>query len=265
MSTTAPKKTIAFFGASGGCGFAALQRAVVAGHTCITLCRTPSKLTDKLPADKYPNLVVEQGNAHDTAAVARCLVDPSDDSRPRLVDAVVFSIGGVFNIKCMTIDDPHVCEKGIGALLEALGTLRSSGMQSSGVGGGGGGGSDGKGPKLVIVSTCGISKTGRDFPILLSPVYHGMLRVPHADKRILEEKVTGSGELYTFVRPSLLADGEGRPDRPIRVGVEDCATGAVRREIGYNISRDDVGRWIFENLIEKEGREYLGKAAWITW
>jgi len=38
------------------------------------------------------------------------------------------------------------------------------------------------------------------------PLYHGLLSVPHADKRKLEEALVGSGEEFTIVRPSLLVD-----------------------------------------------------------
>ncbi|KAI1143721.1 NAD(P)-binding protein [Hypoxylon sp. FL0543] len=257
------KRTITFLGASGGVGLAALSRALAAGHTCVALCRTPSKLTDRFPEDKHPNLIVMQGNAHDASAVARCLV-----ARERPADTVVSSIGGVFKFSCMTIDDPQVCQKGMAALLEAIAQVRKERALTTEA-------AQWR-PRIVVVSTCGISKAGRDFPLATLPIYKFMLRVPHEDKvemeRLLLEgagaeaedgkgKGTGKGYgySYTIVRPSLLND-EAQPERAIRSGVDD------KPPVGYAISRDDTGRWIFENLLDGESREeYANKIVTITW
>ncbi|GJC81141.1 UPF0659 protein YMR090W [Colletotrichum liriopes] len=242
-------KTIAFFGASGGCGLAALQHALAAGRTCIALCRTPSKLTDVLPPARHPNLVVKQGNAHNADDVAACLADPADPTR--LVDAVCFSIGSPLDVARMTVEDPDVCKNGAAALLSALETLRERR------------GARGR-PRLVVVSTTGISEHARDVPLLQVPMYHVLLRAPHADKRAAERRITASGEDYTFVRPALLSDGAA-PGRAIRVGVEDPDKGVESKAVGYGISREDVGRWIFENVLRDGGRGYTRKAVSITW
>ncbi|KAI1410627.1 NAD(P)-binding protein [Hypoxylon sp. FL1857] len=248
MSSTGNKKTIAFFGASGGVGLAALSRALAAGHTCIALCRTPSKLTDRFPEDKHPNLVVIQGNAHDASAVARCLL-----GREQPADTIVSSIGGVFQFSCMTIDDPQVCQKGMAALIEAIGKVRQEyGLTQA----------QWK-PRIVVVSTCGISKAGRDFPLATLPIYKFMLKVPHVDKlemeRLLLAGTDEKGYTYTIVRPSLLND-DARPERKIRSGIDN------KPPVGYAISRDDTGRWIFENLLNKESQEeYADKIVTITW
>ncbi|RYO97081.1 hypothetical protein DL764_007376 [Monosporascus ibericus] len=266
--TKTTKKTIAFFGATGGCGLSALRYSLAAGHTCIALCRTPSKLTDRFPSARHPNLTVVQGNAHDADAIARCLVVPSDHSdqtnrRTRLVDTIVFSLGGAFVWSRLTIDDPHVCEKGIAAVLEAIATVRSSNPKYTGWR-----------PTIAAISSTGISRAGRDIPLLMVPLYHGALRIPHADKRALEDRLvardgSGGGDCdydYVVVRPSLLSDG-AKPERDIRIGVEDLRAEVFEsRETGSFISREDVGRWIFEELIEGDrGKRYHGKAVSITW
>ncbi|KAI1503283.1 hypothetical protein F5X99DRAFT_110031 [Biscogniauxia marginata] len=240
--------TIAFFGASGGCGLSALKQALSAGHFCVALCRNPAKLMDKFPAGEHPNLTVLPGNAHDADAVGRCLVDPSSDGT-RLVDAVLFSIGSVFQMSKLTIEDPHVCENGITALLEALREARARGATGR--------------PNIVAISSTGISKAGRDFPVLVAPLYRFLLRVAHADKRILEEKLVSAGETYAIVRPSLLVDGETK--KKIRVGIEDWEQGLEKKEVGYSISREDIGRWIFENLLQGERQEYWNKIVSLTW
>ncbi|KAI8625627.1 hypothetical protein F5Y19DRAFT_449616 [Xylariaceae sp. FL1651] len=252
MKTEAARKSIAFFGASGGCGLSALKHSLEAGHTCVALCRVPSKLTDQFPAATYPNLTVLSGNAHDPAAVAPCLMDPSDPAR--LVGTVCFSLGSLFHMSKMSTEDPHVCEKGIMALFEALATVRAR------IGPGAGPGA----PRIIAISTNGISQYGWDFPVLMTPLYRGMLHVPHADKKIMEEKIVSSGEMYCLVRPSTLVNGE-KPDKQIRVGVEDLHRGPESKEVGYTISREDVGRWIFEHLLQDTVPEYWGKAVSITW
>ncbi|KJZ72079.1 hypothetical protein HIM_08534 [Hirsutella minnesotensis 3608] len=249
MSSPASQKTIAFFGATGGCGLSALRRAVAAGYTCIALCRTPAKLEAVFP-ERPANLVLREGNAHDTKAVAGCLTHPADQGR--LVDAVCFSIGGVLNMSSMTMSDPDVCKKGIAALLEALADLRATW------------GAAGH-PLLAVVSTTGISEHGRDVPMAMWPFYKFALHAPHEDKKVAEQKLWACAERYVIVRPSLLVDGE-KPDRKIRLHVEG-PRGIEKKELGYTISREDVGRWIFENLLSKADSplEHEGKAVGLTW
>lgn len=243
------QKTIAFFGATGGCGLSALRRSVAAGHVCIALCRTPSKLEAFFPS-RPANLVVREGNAHDAKAVAECLTRPGDQAQ--LVDGVCFSIGGVVSMSNMSMDDADVCKKGVAALLEALADLRASW------------GARGR-PLLAVVSTTGISEHGRDVPLLLTPFYKYALHAPHEDKRVAERTLFASQERFVIVRPSLLTDGE-KPDKKIRVHVEGPA-GVEIKEIGYFISRDDVGRWIYDNVLSKADSAvaYEGKAVGLTW
>ncbi|OAA40975.1 NAD(P)-binding domain protein [Metarhizium rileyi] len=229
-------RTIAFIGATGGCGLSALKRSVAAGYTCIALCRTPAKMDAHFP-EKPSNLVLKQGNAHDAVAVAEALIRPSDPTA--MVDAVNFSIGG--NVKAnLTMDDPDVCKKGVAALLQALDTLRSNGVVGR--------------PLIAVVSTTGISPHGRDVPLLFVPLYHVGLKVPHADKRVAEQILYGSRERFVLVRPSLLQDAQ-KPGKDIRVHVES-EEGVEHREVGYFISRDDVGRWMFENLLTHPERTH---------
>ncbi|KAK7433192.1 hypothetical protein QQZ08_000125 [Neonectria magnoliae] len=224
-------KTVAFFGASTGVGLSALKHTLAAGHKCVALCRTPSKLTDIISPEATPNLQVVQGNAHDTAAVARCL--KKDDGT--IVDEVVSTIGGKPVLSKLSIDDPLVCRKGMATLLEALAQLRRDGATGR--------------PLIVVCSTTGMSRFGRDVPVLTIPLYHFMLKVPHEDKKIMEDSLAESGEDFTIVRASLLVDGA--TDKPIRVGVEDPKTGRESNAIGYTISREDVGRWMADNLLLK--------------
>ena len=159
--------TIAFIGASGGCGLAALQRAVAAGHTCVALCRKPAKMDAHFPS-RPPNLVVLAGNAHDADAVAACLVRPDDGSR--LVDAVHVSVGGQLDLKTRTLDDPDVCKKATECVLSALATLRDQ-HRSQGEGQGEDQAQAPHRPLLTVISTTGVSRFGRDVPLAMLPMY----------------------------------------------------------------------------------------------
>ncbi|KKA30291.1 hypothetical protein TD95_003877 [Thielaviopsis punctulata] len=238
-------KTIAFFGASTGCGLAALKLSLAAGHTCIALCRIPAKLEAILPPSAHPNLTIIAGNAHSAAAVSSALTIPSTPTR--FVDAVLFSIGGAFSFSTMSLDDPHVCGTGMRVLLSALASLRAAGVVGA--------------PHVTALSTTGISAAGRDVPLVYVPLYHGVLRVPHADKKVMEAALVGAGEQWTVVRPTLLVDGAS--EKKVRVGVEDAVNGWEKKALGYSISREDVGRWIFDNVLEKGG--YESKYVTLSW
>ncbi|KAJ9150884.1 NAD(P)-binding protein [Pleurostoma richardsiae] len=244
-------KAILFLGATGGSGLSALRRSLAAGHTCIALCRTPSRLLEKLEAVNQPaNLLTEQGNALDVDAVARCLTHPSEPSR--LVDAIVFSIGGAFSFSKWGNDDPTVCANSMATLLKALAQTRANGTVGR--------------PRIAAVSTTGISEHGRDIPAALIPMYHVMLKEPHKDKKAMEDQLLASGEEYTIIRPSLLTDGPEETKRPIRAGMEDPqAKKLVSRVLGYTISREDVGKWIYENALEDREGKWANKIASLTY
>ena len=238
-------KTVAFLGASTGVGLSALKHTLAAGHRCIALCRIPSKLTAIFPPERNPNLQVVQGNAHDIAAVSKCLLA----EKGKLVDEIISTIGGKFILSKITIDDKEVCRKGMTTMLEALAQLRS-------------GGATGK-PHIAVCSTTGMSRFGRDIPLAMIPLYHVLLKVPHEDKRIMEELLVESGEAYTIVHASWLVDGE--TSREIRVGVEDPKAGRESKAIGYTISREVAGKWFADNLVLRLDEKYVNKIVMVTY
>ncbi|KFH42613.1 hypothetical protein ACRE_066800 [Hapsidospora chrysogenum ATCC 11550] len=256
-------KTIAFLGASTGCGRAALMEALEAGHTCIALCRVPSKLDDIAAALYRGRLTVREGNAHDVAAVAGCLTTERDVGAS-MVDAVCSCIGSAMDAKTLSFEDPDVCRKGMETLLEALRIVRGKHevRQADGT-------QQHSGPLVCALSTTGIASAGRDFPLLYKPLYEHLLGPPHADKKAMEALLVGSGERFVLVRPSLLTDEDAGDMARVRVGVEDARTGEVEgsgREIGYTISRAAVGRWVYGNVLAgEEGARFEGKAVSITW
>lgn len=99
-----------------------------------------------------------------------------------------------------------------------------------------------------------------------------MLKEPHADKRAMETLLIESGEAFVIVRPTLLKDGSDTEDgktevkKPIRVGVEDPKAKTLEsKEVGYVITRDDVGRWIFEETLTDHSGKWEGKAVSVTY
>lgn len=238
-------KTVAFLGASTGVGLSALKHTLAAGHRCIALCRVPSKLTAIFPPETAPNLHIVQGNAHDIVAVSKCLIA----EKGKLVEEIISTIGGKFVVSRMTIDDAEVCRKGMNTILEALAQLRS-------------GGATGK-PHIVVGSTTGMSRFGRDIPLAMIPLYHVLLKVPHEDKRIMEDRLVESGEIYTIIRASLLVNGE--TSKEIRVGIEDPENGRESEAIGYTISREDTGKWVADNLVLGLDRRYVNKIVMVTY
>lgn len=100
-----------------------------------------------------------------------------------------------------------------------------------------------------------------------------MLTVPHADKKVMEEEIEkakdeGVIREYVIMKPSLLM-GEQRLGREkIRVGWEGKGKGGeevFKPAVGYTISREDVGGFIFEEIIAKANEEHYGKKVSITY
>ena len=238
-------KSVTFLGASTGVGLAALKHSLAAGHRCIALCRIPSKLTAIFPHETTPNLHVVQGNAHDIAAVSKCLLA----EKGRLVDEIISTIGGKFVPSKLTIDDKEVCRKGMATMLDALAQLRSDGATGK--------------PHIVVCGTTGMSRFGRDIPFAMMPLYHVLLKVPHQDKKVMEDRLVESGEAFTIIHASWMVDGE--TSKEIRVGIEDPKTGRESTAIGYTISREDAGKWVADNLVLRLDGRYINKIVMITY
>ncbi|KAF2193105.1 hypothetical protein K469DRAFT_551686 [Zopfia rhizophila CBS 207.26] len=268
MSTT--KQTIAFFGATGGCASASLAAALRDGHTCTALARTPDKLRNLLttahsipPSTLDALLTIHAGDIKKSSDIQKVLV-PSANSGV-LVDTILFAVGGTpalqtSIIKPITLTDPHICEAGMSAVLAAISELEKRGVSAT---------KDGRKPLMVVISTTGVSSKKRDVPLLLYPLYHWMLQVPHADKKKMEELIFNDNgahiQDFVVVRPTLLTDGEPQGISKVRTGWE----WGVKKEaelgptLGWSVGRRDVGEWIFRECIVKGGWE--GKCATLTY
>lgn len=252
MSPPSPKPTLALFGSTGGCINTTLRLALAAGYEVTCLIRTPSKLSSL--AAQYPNLHLVPGDIYDLPSIKEALVE--QETR-RVVDIVISGVGMVMqrNGLGFTSTQPEICEMGTRNILHALGELESEGK----------GGVGGEGPRIVLLSTTGISSRGRDIPLAMIPLYHWMLAVPHADKRKMEDAIIESGRRFVCVRPSLLMHGKGKGLGSLRVGIEVPGEDGGNREIGYTISREDVGAWLFEECVQGEGGKWEGKCVSLTY
>ncbi|KAF2233604.1 hypothetical protein EV356DRAFT_524406 [Viridothelium virens] len=277
-STTTPKPSLAFFGATGGCAGAALALALKAGYTVHALARTPSKLrkfmseTHSVPDDALnAHLHVVEGSVSDAQAVREVLLIGGT-----VASVVVFGIGSYpkFNKSLrtpFTLEDPHVCAGAMRAIVEAADGLKcymrgEVGREQK--------------PLVVTISTTGVTRKTRDVPAVVLPMYHYFLRVMHDDKRemedILEAATVGSNKegkkpfgRSVVIRPSLLTDGEPKGLEKVRVGWEAHADESKEGQgpaVGYAINRADVGAWIFAEVIEKEANTpWAGKAVSLTY
>ncbi|ROT41468.1 hypothetical protein SODALDRAFT_331199 [Sodiomyces alkalinus F11] len=243
--TTAAIKHVAFFGATGGCTLAALDLAIQdARLKCHALVRNESKLREKLSTRKVPEdaiksrLNIVTGDVKDVAAVRNVLFPSELNGNP--VDVIISGIGGVpqFTWRGPTLEDPHICENGTKTILEGLASLK--------------GVADAKKPRFCVISTTGLSQT-RDVPHLMRPLYWVLLQIPMADKTkmeaaVLEDAGRSAAERLTassvICRPSMLTNGSTTSLEQIRVGLGDDMPA-----VGYTISRDDVGLWLYHNVI----------------
>lgn len=82
-------------------------------------------------------------------------------------------------------------------------------------------------------------------------------------ERVLAEQTAG-GEVsesisgWVMVRPSLLTNGAALGEGSVRVGREE------KPAVGYTISREDVGKWIFDNFVRGEGK-WVGEKVSLTY
>ncbi|KAF2137139.1 uncharacterized protein K452DRAFT_278947 [Aplosporella prunicola CBS 121167] len=270
--TTTPPPTIAFFGATGGCASHALALALKAGYKATALARTPDKLRTQLLSAPHnlpetllsSALTIIAGDATSTAAVRATLTVPG--THLALAASVVSGIGSVPALSFknplfpVTLQEPHVCETAARTLVDALRALLAEGYavpphpllaEPQGR----------RAPRLLVISSTGISAARADVPSLLVPVYYWLLDVPIRDKAalervVLEARKEGVLDGLVVVRPPVLVDGEGRGLGAVREGPGPA--------VGYRIARSDVGAWIWEEGVLK-GREWSGRCVTITW
>ncbi|KAL4787601.1 hypothetical protein BJX76DRAFT_318473 [Aspergillus varians] len=269
------KLTLAFFGATGGCTLACLAPALQAGYNCVALVRTPKKLTDLLIARGIPattlahHLTIIEGSTTDLNAISKTLFP---DNLPP-VSMILSGVGGAPDFSqplSPKFIGKTICQDTVRNILD---TLRFAHTQDT---------PREHKPVLVVISSTGLTKE-RDIPLAMIPLYNWMLKVPHADKRVMEglifeevnrpeaEKVISD---YVMIRPSYLTNGTSQREK-LRVlkgqgEGQNTAVGISCPFVGYTVCRDDVGGFMFE-LVEgldggekARGREYFGSVVSIS-
>ncbi|KAI9930168.1 hypothetical protein ASPWEDRAFT_167836 [Aspergillus wentii DTO 134E9] len=265
-------KTIAFFGATGGCTNACLAHLLKSDTNlhAVALARTPSKLLTQLHNQGITQetldtrLRIIQGDATDTEAVKSTLVlqdtTTSEKRQLKLVNTIIVGIGGTPTLQKksliprFTLDNPHITEEFTRALLHALSEVVPFAPER---------------PLLGVISTTGLTagtNAPRDVPCVFKPMYNTLLAVPHEDKekmeRMLDEESADVLRGLVIVRPSLLVGDQdittGKGWKTLRVGVEKDPA------VGYTISRADVGEWIFEEIVKGGGGKWIGEKVTLT-
>jgi len=239
------------------------------------MVRNPEKLLSLLSISEVPpNLTIITGAIQDVSAVRRALLT----SEGRLVDIVISCIGFVPTFKPTSkasinpfknVDDLHICEQGTKNILTAISDIKADLPSTASSPTNEGEHKDNmtkvQDPLLVVLSTTGITSAGRDIPILMAPLYHGLLGPPHKDKRAMEDVLRSSSQPWIAIRPAFLGgDGKGEPTgKKIRVGIEKDGK-HEKLAIGYTIKREDVGYWIFKEVVEGDWLRWVGRAVTLT-
>jgi nucleoside-diphosphate-sugar epimerase len=252
--STSPTLTIALFGATGGTGLSVLKNLLAANYTVRVLARTPSKLSNF--SSNCPNLTIIKGDIRSLPSLKETLL-----SNGRVVDLVISAIGMVFQRQGLKFSsvDTYICEDGTRHIISALTELETKSKPDVQLPEGG--------TRLILLSTTGISETGRDIPVAMVPLYHWLLSIPHKDKKKMEDLVVASKRRFVIVRPSLLMDGKEQGMKKVRVGVATPGKklDEGKLEIGYTINREDVGRWIVEKCVKEDGKNWEGKFVTLTY
>ncbi len=242
------------------------------------VARAPSKLTNilttqhSLPAELLDsNLTIIQGDVKSNSSVRSTLYHDN-----RLADIIIFGVGSFPKFQSslfqpVTLDDPHICGDAMGVITNTLRAIHTEqhnqGMNTASK------------PLILAISTTGLDNS-RDVPFVYLPLYHWLLSIPHADKRVMEETLAaacGNSSLppvgdFVVVRPTLLLDGP--PKGNVRVGwilspESKSRSGAHAEEapcpaVGYTIRRSDVGSWIFNEVVERTDRNAVWAGKFVT-
>ena len=241
---------LAFYGATGGSTLACLVPALKDSYDCLALVRTPSKLTTLLLEKGVPQSTIDT-HLHITQGD---VLNPSDVRASLTLNNrtpdIIFSGIGIYSLG---LSQPvTICADGIRNILDALREIKPVSK-----------------PMIVALSSTGITRGEEkdDLPWLMKPLYYLALHAPHADKMNMEDLIVeeaekgGEGVIggYILPRASMLTNGASRGLDKIRDGT------AEEPAVGYTISRDDVGLWMFEKVVKGERGMLEGKKVTLTY
>jgi hypothetical protein len=217
------------------------------------------------------HLAIVQGNIKSIEDIKRALTTSG-----YLPDRVLFAIGGApthqLSIRApATLDDPHVCEEGMKALISALRSCIADNVTF---------GPLGSRPAVFAISATGVSSR-RDISMPLYHTYVWYLTIPLGDKAAMENTLVTAAlgkdsplGAFAIVRLMALSDGAAKGLNKLKTGwvwpdiqrKEKLADGQEEAgpQKGFAVSRADVGHWIFENLINDDGTHY-GKCTTLSY
>ncbi|MCJ1323612.1 hypothetical protein MMC10_000273 [Thelotrema lepadinum] len=247
----ANQPTITIFGATGGCANAALVLALKAGYHCHALARTPSKLADMLIEKGVPqsnintHLEITQGDVLDVDAVKQAV-----HVKGRPATKILSGIG-MLPADAMTFSakpGQTICEDATNTIMQALRELSFP-----------------QKPFFVAISSTSVGRGHSDVPLLFRPFYYLVLGIPRKDKQAMHNIIAEAEEQgntiggYAVVKPSMLTDSTSVGISGIRSGTEDAPA------VGYTISREDVGLWIWEELLKGDASTWKNQRPTITY
>ena len=248
MSSTKP--LLAFFGATGGSTLAALAPALKDGYDCLTLARTPSKLSSLLLEKGVLQSAIDD-HLHITAGDA---LKPTDVKASLTLNdrtpSIIFSGIGIYSFGFSA--PITICTEGMRNIFTALRELKPK-----------------EKPLIVALSSTGLARGEEksDLPLLMKPIYYLGLKAPHEDKMnmedlIIEEAKKGEQSVisgWIIPRLSMLTHGASQGLDRIREGT------AEEPAVGYTISRNDAGLWLFEKIVKGEKEKLEGKKVTLTY
>jgi hypothetical protein len=228
--------------------------------------RKPEKLIDLLKSAPHSipgstitsNITVINGNATNIEDVKKVFTTGTP------ISLIVSAIGGSpkmqasFTAPVMN-DQPTLCGDAANTLVAAI---KDVALEPK--------------PFLVAISTTGIRNGAfenmqEDVPFGMRTLYHFVLQQPHADKAVMESVFAAAGQEnpsvfggWAILRPTILGDGEGKGVDKIRFGWVGKDNTGPGPQTGYQISRADVGSFIFEKLVHGDATEWNGKVISLT-
>jgi len=222
-------QTLALSGATDGTNPSALRNSLKNWHQVRVLVRSLSKLSSLSP-ESPTTLHLIPGDVHDILAIKSTLVTEIG----KLVDIDISAIGIIGRKKRTTLvfEDQKVCEEGRASILKVLGEIEKEERWVKKVG---------KGPKIVVFSTMGISDAGGDLPISMTLVNNLLAKFPNVDKSAREKIAKKIQGRLIIVRSSYMGDEEEKGLENERVGVEGAEKGFENMETGYAIWKEDIG------------------------
>ncbi|KAM0082221.1 hypothetical protein ACKRZS_005589 [Fusarium odoratissimum] len=258
----------AFIGACGATLRHVLAWTLLDGHKAAALVRDHSKLK-KILLDlgvsekiQQSQLIVVEGSSRDVSTVRNLLLNDPEIIFSGITSTWKFRFNPFHPI---SMDDASITGDSAAAVMQALKDLVSTNSITN----------------LPIYAP--ISSTGhgsrRDQPRSLMPLYWWLLKEAQADTAVLERVTRDAATQnqsclggYVMLRPPLLTDGEMKGTKEVRAGwiwEDDIFQKSDEQEtgvrVGYTISRMDLARWMFEELIQGDIRSWNGKCVNLTY